>query len=68
MSERLKRLKWVFWGVVTGLLIIGVLGYVHWQIHGLGIVTIRSQTQVQERKMEQIETITQKIVFEECER
>ena len=59
-NEKVKR---IFWGVVVGLLIIGTLGYAHWQLHRLTAPRTRSQTQVQERKTEQIETITQKVIF-----
>lgn len=64
-----KSLKRVFWGVIVGVLVVGAAGWVHWQIHSLDAPKIRSQTQIQERRVEQtqtqIETITQKVIIGE---
>ncbi len=60
-----KNLKRVFWGVIVGVLVVGAAGWVHWQLHGGDAPRVRTQTQIQERRVEQIETITQKIIIGE---
>lgn len=66
MSERWKKsLKRIFWSVAVGILLVGAAVWVHWQIHGLDVPKVRTQTQIQERKTEQIETITRKIIIED---
>ncbi len=64
-----KSLKRVFWGVIVGVLVAGAAGYVHWRIHSLDAPIVRTQTQIQERRVEQIqtqiETVTQKIIIGE---
>ena len=55
----------IFWGVIVGVLVIGAAEWVHREIHGADAPRVRTQTQIQERRVEQIDTITQKIIIEE---
>lgn len=61
----MDRLKRVFWGVIVGFIIVGTAGYVHLKIHEIDAPRVRSKTQIQERKVVHVETITQKILLEE---
>lgn len=49
--------------VVVELLMLGILVYVHFGIHAFDTPRIQSQTQIQERKVEHIETVTQKVIL-----
>lgn len=61
----IKSLKRVFWGVIVGLLVVCVAAWVHGRIHSIAAPKTYTQTQIQEYRTEQIETITQKTIIGE---
>lgn len=59
----MMKIKRIILGIVVGLLAVGMLVCVHQKVHKFDAPRIQSQIRMQEHKVEQIETFTQKIIL-----